>query len=67
MRSISENRKARAQSLNDATFDGVIRFVRSLVDHVSEHQAVFVVSVSPDSLKVQERSILERELEPIRP
>jgi archaellum biogenesis ATPase FlaH len=53
--------------ISNATFDGVIRFVRSLVDHVSEHQAVFVVSVSPDSLKVQERSILERELEPIRP
>jgi hypothetical protein len=53
--------------ISNATFDGVIRFVRSLVDHVSEHPAVFVVSVSPDSLKVQERSILERELEPIKP
>ena len=53
--------------ISNATFDGVIRFVRSLVDHVSEHKAVFMVSVSPDSLKVQERSILERELEPIRP
>jgi chromosomal replication initiator protein DnaA len=52
--------------ISNATFDGVIRFVRSLVDHVSEHKAVFLVSVSPDSLKVQERSILERELEPIR-
>ncbi len=53
--------------ISNATFEGVIRFVRSLVDHVSEHQAVFMVSVSADSLKVQERSILERELEPIRP
>ncbi len=53
--------------ISNATFDGVIRFVRSLVDHVSEHKALFVVSVSPDSLKVQERSILERELEPIKP
>ncbi|MBI0584609.1 MAG: DUF835 domain-containing protein [Methanomassiliicoccus sp.] len=53
--------------ISNATFDGVIRFVRSLVDQVSERRAVFMVSVSPDSLKVQERSVLERELEPVRP
>ena len=52
--------------IDNATFDGVIRFVRSIVDQVSERQAIFVVSISPDSLKVQERSVLERELEPIR-
>jgi chromosomal replication initiator protein DnaA len=52
--------------IDNATFDGVIRFVRTLVDLVSERQAIFMVSISPDSLKVQERSILERELEPIK-
>jgi hypothetical protein len=53
--------------ISNAGFEGVIRFVRSLVDEVSERRAVFMVSVSPDSLKVQERSVLEREMEPIRP
>lgn len=53
--------------VSNATFDGVIRFVRSLIDMISEHRAIFVVSVSPDSLKVQERSVLEREMEPIAP
>lgn len=53
--------------ISNASFESVIRFVRSLVDQVSERQAVFMVSVSPDSLKVQERSVLEREMEPIRP
>ncbi len=53
--------------ISNAGFEGVIRFVRSLVDEVSERSAVFMVSVSPDSLKVQERSVLEREMEPIRP
>jgi hypothetical protein len=53
--------------ISNATFEGVIRFIRSLVDQVSERRAVLMVSVSPDSLKVQERSVLERELEPIKP
>jgi hypothetical protein len=53
--------------ISNAGFEGVIRFIRSLVDQVSERRAVFMVSVSPDSLKVQERSVLEREMEPIRP
>jgi chromosomal replication initiator protein DnaA len=53
--------------ISNATFEGVIRFIRSLVDQVSERRAVLMVSVSPDSLKVQERSVLERELEPVRP
>jgi len=53
--------------ISSTGFEGVIRFIRSLVDEVSERTAVFMVSVSPDSLKVQERSVLEREMEPIRP
>ncbi len=52
--------------ISSAGFEGVIRFVRSLVDQVSERRAMFMVSVSPDSLKVQERSVLEREMEPVR-
>jgi chromosomal replication initiator protein DnaA len=52
--------------IDNATFDGVIRFVRSLVDQVSERPSIFMVSISPDSLRVQERSIIERELEPIK-
>lgn len=52
--------------ISNATFDGVIRFVRSVVDQVSERQAIFVLSISPDSLKLQERSILEREMESLK-
>jgi hypothetical protein len=36
------------------------------VDDVSERQAIFLVSVNKESLKTQERSILEREMEVIR-
>ncbi len=53
--------------ISTATFDGVIRFVRSLVDQVSERSAVFLLSISPESLNVQDKAVLERELEPIRP
>jgi archaellum biogenesis ATPase FlaH len=53
--------------ISNATFEGVLRFIRSLVDQGSERRAVLMVSISPDSLKVQERSVLEREMEPIRP
>ncbi len=53
--------------ISNATFEGVVRFLRAMVDTVSERQSIFVVSISPESLKTQERSIIERELEPLRP
>jgi hypothetical protein len=48
------------------TFEGAVRFIRNLVDKVSERSAVFLLSVDPNSLNAQERSILERELHVVR-
>lgn len=48
------------------TFEGAVRFIRNLVDKISERSAVFLLSVDPNSLNPQERSILERELRVVR-
>jgi chromosomal replication initiator protein DnaA len=53
--------------VSNTNFEGVVRFLRSIVDSVTERNAIFMVSLSPDSLKPQERSILEREMEVLRP
>jgi chromosomal replication initiator protein DnaA len=53
--------------VSNTNFDGVVRFLRSVVDSVTERNAIFMVSLSPESLKAQERSILEREMEVLRP
>ena len=52
--------------IGNTSFEGVIRFLRMLIDQVSEKDAIFLLSVNPDALKQQERSILEREMEVIR-
>ncbi len=48
---------------SNTNFDAVLRFLRSLVDEVSESKCVFAVSLSPQTMKEQETSILEREME----
>ncbi len=48
--------------ISSNNFEGAVRFIRSLVDKVSEQQAIFLLSVDPNSLSNQERSIVEREL-----
>ncbi|MGD9963096.1 MAG: DnaA/Hda family protein [Thermoplasmata archaeon] len=48
---------------SNTNFDAVLRFLRSLVDEISESQCVFAVSLSPQTMKEQETSILEREME----
>ena len=52
--------------IGNTSFDGVIRFLRMLVDQVSEREAIFLLSLNPESLRSQERSILEREMEVIK-
>ncbi|MGD0056557.1 MAG: DnaA/Hda family protein [Methanomassiliicoccales archaeon] len=52
--------------ISNTTFEGIVRFIRNVVDEVSERPAIFLVSVNQESLKTQERSILEREMEVIR-
>ncbi len=48
---------------SNTNFDSVLRFLRTLVDEVSESHCVFTVSLSPQTMKEQEISILEREME----
>ena len=48
------------------TFEGAVRFIRNLVDKISERSAVFLLSVDPNSLNSQERSVLEREMRVVR-
>lgn len=48
---------------SNTNFDAVLRLLRSLVDEISESKCVFVVSLSPQTMKEQETSILEREME----
>ncbi len=52
------------QYLVSATnFDAVLRFLRSLIDEISESEAILAISMSPETMKPQEVSILEREME----
>ena len=52
--------------MSNTSFEGVIRFIRSVVDKVHEDVTIFIVSVDPESLDPQDRSVLEREMEVIR-
>jgi hypothetical protein len=52
--------------ISSNTFEGALRFIRSLVDRISEHPSVFLLSIDPTSLSPQERSILEREMRLVR-
>ncbi len=47
------------------SFDAVLRFIRRLVDEVSESGSIFLVTVSPYTFKNIELKILEREMEKI--
>lgn len=49
--------------VSNTTFEAVLRFLRSLIDEISESNCILAVSVSPETLKPQEISILEREME----
>ncbi|MEE9489997.1 MAG: DnaA/Hda family protein [Thermoplasmata archaeon] len=49
--------------ISNNNFDAVLRFLRRLIDEVSESSAVFLLSVSPKTLREQELKILEREME----
>jgi Holliday junction resolvasome RuvABC ATP-dependent DNA helicase subunit len=49
--------------ISSTNFEAVLRFVRSLIDDVSESKCIMAISLSPETLKQQEISILEREME----
>lgn len=52
--------------ISNTNFDGVLRFLRRLIDDISESSSLMVISASPSTLHPQELSILERELEVIK-
>ncbi|HKW43882.1 MAG TPA: DUF835 domain-containing protein, partial [Thermoplasmata archaeon] len=49
------------------SFDAVLKFVRRLLDHMSESRYAFIISLGPATIKDQELKTLEREMEVIRP
>ena len=52
--------------VSNTSFEGVLRFIRRLIDDFSESGSIMMMSVSPGTLKAQELSILERELETVK-
>jgi chromosomal replication initiator protein DnaA len=49
--------------ISNTNFDSVLRFLRSLIDEISESSCILALSLSPETLLEQEVSILEREME----
>lgn len=49
--------------VSSTTFEAVLRFLRSLIDEISESNCILALSLSPETMKTQEISILEREME----
>jgi len=49
--------------VSSTNFEAVLRFLRSLIDEISESNAILALSLSPETMKQQEISILEREME----
>ena len=49
------------------SFDAVLKFVRRLLDAMSESRYAFIISLGPATLKDQELKTLEREMDVIRP
>ncbi len=53
--------------VSNNSFDAVLKFVRRLVDTVSEGHLTFLISLGPATVKEQELRMLEREMEVVRP
>jgi chromosomal replication initiator protein DnaA len=49
--------------ISNNNFDSVLRFLRRLIDEVSESEAIFITSVTPETIGEQGLKILEREME----
>lgn len=52
--------------VSNNSFEAVLKFVRRIVDTVSEGRSVFVISLGTATLKEQEVKMLEREMEVLR-
>jgi len=49
--------------ISSNNFDSVLRFLRRLIDEVSESEAILITSITPETLDEQALNILEREME----
>jgi chromosomal replication initiator protein DnaA len=49
--------------ISNNNFDAVLRFLRRLIDEVSESQTIYMMSFTPETLDEQSLKILEREME----
>lgn len=52
--------------VSNNSFDAVLKFVRRLIDTVSEGHYIFIISLGPATLREQELKMLEREMEVVR-
>ena len=52
--------------VSNNSFDAVLKFVRRLLDAVSESRYALIISIGPATVKEQELRVLEREMEVIR-
>lgn len=49
--------------ISNNNFDAVLRFLRRLIDEISESDSIFLLSVSPKTLQERQLKILEKEME----
>ena len=49
--------------ISNNSFDAVLRFLRRLIDEISESDTVFLMSLTPETIDEQGLKILEREME----
>src|SRR5207244_3893355 len=52
--------------VSDSSFEAVLKFVRRLLDAISESQYALIISLGSGTVKEQELKVLEREMEVIR-
>jgi hypothetical protein len=51
--------------ISNNTFNSVLRFIRRLIDKISESEAILLIGASQGALKEQELRLLEKELTPV--
>lgn len=51
--------------VSNNSFDAVLRFIRRIIDDISESKSILMVTLGPHTLKERELKILEREMEKV--
>jgi two-component system cell cycle response regulator len=51
--------------ISNNSFNPVLRFIRRLIDKISETNTILIIGVSPKAINEQELKLLERELNPV--